>query len=132
MKKALVIIIGLLCVCMLAFAGCKTADNTSASDNVNNSSATAAKTLTKIELTTAPTKTAYEIGETIDTTGMKVTATFSDGTTADVTADCTTSMGANPVTASTTATGTAKSRRGRELPSLGTMKPIIFPGGVRS
>ena len=103
MKKALVIIIGLLCVCMLAFAGCKTADNTSASDNVNNSSATAAKTLTKIELTTAPTKTAYEIGETIDTTGMKVTATFSDGTTADVTADCTTSMGANPVTASTTA-----------------------------
>ena len=103
MKKLLIIVLGLLCVCMLAFAGCKTADNSSAPDSANNSSATAAKTLTKIELTTAPTKTAYEIGETIDTTGMKVTATFSDGSTADVTSECTTSMGTNPVTASTTA-----------------------------
>ena len=43
------------------------------------------KTLSKIEITTPPTKTAYTEGEKFDKTGMKVTATYSDGTTKEVT-----------------------------------------------
>ena len=34
---------------------------------------------------TGPTKTMYYVGETLDTTGMKVEAVYSDGTTVDVT-----------------------------------------------
>ena len=51
--------------------------------------------LTGIEITTAPTKTTYYVGQTFDPTGMVVTATFSDGEesptvwTEDVTAACT-------------------------------------------
>ena len=45
----------------------------------------AQKTLSKIEVTTAPTKTAYTEGEKFDKTGMKVIATYSDGTTKEVT-----------------------------------------------
>ena len=40
-------------------------------------------TLTGITLT-APTKTVYEVGETLDTTGMKVLAVYSDNTTKEV------------------------------------------------
>ena len=43
------------------------------------------KTLSKIEITTAPTKTTYTEGEKFDKAGMKVTATYSDGTTKEVT-----------------------------------------------
>ena len=43
------------------------------------------KTLSKIEITTPPTKTAYTEGEKFDKTGMKVIATYSDGTTKEVT-----------------------------------------------
>ena len=43
------------------------------------------KTLSKIEITTPPTKTAYTEGEKFDKAGMKVTATYSDGTTKEVT-----------------------------------------------
>ena len=42
-----------------------------------------------IAVTTQPTKTTYFIGEAFDPTGMVVTATFADDTTADVTEDCT-------------------------------------------
>ena len=45
----------------------------------------AAKALSKIEVTTAPTKTSYIEGQDFDKTGMVVTATYSDGTTSAVT-----------------------------------------------
>ena len=37
--------------------------------------------LTGIEVTTQPTKVAYQVGETFDPTGMVVTGTYSDSTT---------------------------------------------------
>lgn len=40
--------------------------------------------ITKIEVTTAPDKTDYDIGDNFDTTGMVVTATYSNGDTAEV------------------------------------------------
>ena len=43
------------------------------------------KTLTSIAITTQPTKTTYDIGDTLDTAGMVVTATYSDSTTQVVT-----------------------------------------------
>jgi ketosteroid isomerase-like protein len=43
------------------------------------------KTLVSINVTTPPTKTDYNIGDTLDTTGMVVTATYSDESTAAVT-----------------------------------------------
>lgn len=43
------------------------------------------KQLVSIAVTTAPTKVAYEAGETFAPTGMVVTATYSDGTTSAVT-----------------------------------------------
>lgn len=45
--------------------------------------------LSSIAVTTPPTKTAYQTGETLDLTGIVVTATYSDGFTANVTSDCT-------------------------------------------
>ena len=45
--------------------------------------------LSSIAVTTAPTKTTYNEGETFDPTGMVVTATYSDTSTEDVTASCT-------------------------------------------
>ncbi len=47
------------------------------------------KEVSKIEITKMPDKTTYKVGETFDKTGMVVTATFVDDTTADVTAKCT-------------------------------------------
>ena len=44
-----------------------------------------AKTLTAIEVTTAPTKTTYRIGEKFDPTGMVVTAKYSTGEADNVT-----------------------------------------------
>ena len=43
------------------------------------------KTLESIKITTAPTKTKYTEGEKFDKKGMKVIATYSDGTTKEVT-----------------------------------------------
>ena len=43
------------------------------------------KTLTSISIMKAPTKTTYTEGESFDKTGMKVTATYSDGSTKEVT-----------------------------------------------
>jgi beta-lactamase superfamily II metal-dependent hydrolase len=42
-------------------------------------------TLSSIAVTAQPTKVSYTVGETLDTTGMQVTATYSDGSTAVVT-----------------------------------------------
>ena len=41
-------------------------------------------TLTKIEIKTLPTKTEYFVGDTLDTTGLTLTATYSDGSTETV------------------------------------------------
>ena len=49
----------------------------------------AAKVLESIAITTPPTKTEYAEGESFDPAGMAVTATYDDGTTADVTASVT-------------------------------------------
>ena len=46
--------------------------------------------IVEVAVTAEPTKKSYVVGETIDMTGLAVTATCSDGTTLDVTADCTT------------------------------------------
>jgi len=42
-------------------------------------------TLERIDVTTPPTKTVYAVGEPLDTTGMVVTATYSDGKIVEVT-----------------------------------------------
>ncbi len=59
---------------------------------------TSEKTLSKIEVTTPPAKTSYQINEKFDKTGMVVTATYSDNTTAAVT-DYTLSIGDSAFTA---------------------------------
>lgn len=81
MKKFTKLITLLLSVVIAASSVMLTACN---NDKPGNSSG-AATTLTSIEVTTQPTKTAYEEGETFDPTGMVVTATYSNGTKADVT-----------------------------------------------
>ena len=43
------------------------------------------KTLSSLSVTTKPAKTTYTVGETLDTSGMVVRATYSDGSTANVT-----------------------------------------------
>lgn len=47
--------------------------------------ATAGKVLTKIDVTAEPTKTAYVEGQTFDPTGMVVTASYDDSSSAEVT-----------------------------------------------
>ncbi len=47
----------------------------------------ATKILQAINVTTAPDKTAYRIGEKLDITGMVVTASYSDGSTFDLSSD---------------------------------------------
>lgn len=46
------------------------------------------KTFTSIEVTNAPIKTEYAIGDTLDLTGIEVTAHFDDNTSQDVTSLC--------------------------------------------
>ena len=48
----------------------------------------ALKTVSGIAITTPPTKTLYRVGEALDLSGIVVTATYTDGTTADVTGEC--------------------------------------------
>lgn len=54
-------------------------------------SGASSKTLSSIAVTTDPTKTTYNVNETIDTAGMVVTASYTDTTTAVVTSSCTSS-----------------------------------------
>ena len=61
-------------------------------------SSTPTKTLSSITVT-PPTKTTYTVGDTFDATGMVVTATYSDATTADVTASATTDFDTQVATA---------------------------------
>lgn len=60
------------------------------------------KTVDSIAVTTTPTKTTYYQGDTLDTTGIVVTATYDDSSKDDVTKDCTFS----PTTLSTVGTQT--------------------------
>lgn len=53
-----------------------------------NQSITVKRVLTGIAITTAPTKTTYYKGDSLDLTGMAVTATFSSGATEAVTSGC--------------------------------------------
>ena len=43
---------------------------------------------TRIEITTPPTKTTYYTGDTVDLTGIQVSAVYSNGNTADITDAC--------------------------------------------
>ena len=46
------------------------------------------KVLTGISITTPPDKTSYDTGDSFDSTGMVVTASYDDGSTANVTSSC--------------------------------------------
>lgn len=79
--------------------------------------------LDHIEVTTPPTKTLYEIGETFDPTGAVVTATYTDGTTEEVTSKCTWDK-------TTMAAGMTSAEATYEL--LGIKKTASIPVVVRS
>lgn len=89
-----------------------------AADNIDfsTSQALTIRALDSIAVTTPPIKTAYQTGETLDLTGIVVTATYSDGYTANVTSDCTfapangtvLSQGDTSVTVTYTEGGTTK------------------------
>jgi hypothetical protein len=53
------------------------------------SSAASEKTLSSLSVTSAPSKTTYTKGEALDTTGLVITADYSDNSSADVTSSCT-------------------------------------------
>ena len=80
-------------------------------------SITVKRVLTGISITTAPTKTTYYKGDSLDLTGMAVTATFSSGATEVVTSNCSfspangsalSSYGTVTITASYTENGVTK------------------------
>jgi beta-lactamase superfamily II metal-dependent hydrolase len=54
-----------------------------------NASAPISKTLSNISVTTQPTKSSYTVNENLDTTGLVITADYSDSSSADVTSSCT-------------------------------------------
>lgn len=88
------------------------------------------KTLSSIAVTTAPTKTAYYVGDSFDSTGMVVTATYSDKSTANVTSSCTftpdpfTATGAQNVTVSYTEGGTTETTTQAVTVSANTLSSI--------
>ena len=93
---ALFMVILALCLGMFVLTSCK-----SCTKEPDDSGSTEIK-LVSISMDTKPTKLVYEIGEEVDTTGMKVTAKFSNDTTKDVTSQCTTSMDGQRIKAETT------------------------------
>ena len=68
-----------------ATVGTKTVTVTSGNYKATFDVVVEADTLTKIEVTSMPSKTVYFIGEEFDSSGMVVTATFDDGSTKEVT-----------------------------------------------
>ena len=66
----------------------------------NNNQQQPTKTLSSIAITTEPTTREYEVGETVDMTGLVVTATYSDGSTANVTSSVTYTPALTEITAS--------------------------------
>jgi hypothetical protein len=87
MKKALSILL-----CLILMLGCfpltAMADDTTLGDDeeASISLTTVVPELSSISVT-PPTKTEYNVGDSLDTEGMVVTATYSDESTKDVTAD---------------------------------------------
>lgn len=68
---------------------CKIWGNTnSETKTICSSTPTPTPTLESIDVTTLPSKTTYQVGDTLDTTGIVVTATYSDESTVDVTSSC--------------------------------------------
>ena len=59
------------------------------------------KILMRIEVTTSPTTVEYTEGDSLDLTGLVVTATFSDGSTEDITSQCIMSPAAGTALATT-------------------------------
>lgn len=49
----------------------------------------AGKALSSVAITNAPAKTSYTVGDSLNTTGAVITATYSDGSTENVTSKCT-------------------------------------------
>ena len=66
----------------------------------NNNQQQPTKTLSSIAITTEPTTREYEVGETVDMTGLVVTATYSDNSTANVTSSVTYTQALTEITAS--------------------------------
>ena len=66
-------------------AGTQTVEVGYSNKKVVVSASVVAVALDSIEVKTAPTKTAYKVGETIDMTGLVLTAKFNNGTSTDVT-----------------------------------------------
>lgn len=97
-----------------------------------------ALTLSSIAITTPPTKTAYEAGETFDKTGMVVTATYSDASTDDVTAGCTFSPSAalttsdDEITVSYTEGGVTKTATQAITVTDCVELPFAWAGGASS
>ena len=86
------------------------------------------KALSSIAITTPPTKTEYAEGESFDPAGMAVTATYDDGTTADVTASVTCTPGGALTAADTAVTLTYTEGGVTETVTLAiTVKPA---GGI--
>lgn len=85
-----------------------TVSYTSGSITKTTTQAISVKEVSSIAITSPPTKTNYLNLEQLDLTGMEVTATYTDGSTADVTSLCTYSPadGATLSTSNTTVTAT--------------------------
>jgi len=64
------------------------ASSSSSSSSSLSSSSSVAPTLSSISVDTLPTKTSYKQGETLDTSGLVVTAHYSDSSSIDVTSVC--------------------------------------------
>lgn len=88
--------------------------------------ATAAKTISSIAVTTQPTKKNYTTCETLDLSGCVVTATYSDNSTENVTSQCTFDP-ANGAALTTSVTSVAVSYSGKEA----TITEISVTDGAR-
>ncbi len=80
--------------------GDKKTDYSSDLQEITGITAGTPKTLSAISITTAPNKTTYTEGESFDKTGMKVTATYSDSSTAELADDAYTYTPAGALTTS--------------------------------
>jgi beta-lactamase superfamily II metal-dependent hydrolase len=101
-----------LCKVLLKITG--TASN---GDYINDGGGSVTKSLSSISVTSNPTKSSYTKGETLDTTGLVITADYSDSSSADVTSACTLSpdngttlntVGTQTISVSYTYSGTTK------------------------
>lgn len=97
---------------------------------------TVKRVLTGISITTAPTKRVYVKGESLDLSGMVVTATFNSGATEEVTSLCTASpasgttlstLGSQTVTVSYTENGVTKTASFTVSVSV---KTVTWAGGT--